>query len=246
MAMINRILSTMIGGMFVMSGQAQSLSDVAKNINQVKRDTMYIYAEATMKDLSDAFNGARALLEMKVDDWVRNQYPNESIDVCIVKVKDHLIQLETRRGELYRAFVYVSKSDIMPVTDKKELAIFEVESVGQSLSNEAMTIISVNTPVFDEAVVELTSDEKEMRNVKKFYEIEPFIKNLKNKGHLKEYGKYATMPLNQDCHLFVYDRQGNVLAILRKENTIQYNLNTLKEDNIKNYKNCGAIWFQIK
>ena len=246
MAIIKRFLYTLLGLMMVTSGFAQSLSDIAKNINQVKRDTMYIYAEATMKDLSEAFNGARALLEMKVGDWVRNQYPNEGIDVCIVKAKDHLIQLETRRGELYRAFVYVKKNDIMPVSDKKEVAIFEVGSGGQSFSNEAVTIISENTPVFDEVVVELTSDEKEMKKVNNFYEIEPFIKSLKNKGRLKEYGKYATMPLNQDCHLFVYDKQGNILAFLRQANSIQYNLNTLKEDDVKNYKNCGAIWFQIK
>ena len=34
---------------------AQStLADVTKNINKVKRDTMYIYAEATMKDINEA------------------------------------------------------------------------------------------------------------------------------------------------------------------------------------------------
>ena len=70
-----------------LSASAQTATDVAKDINKVKRDTMYIYAESTTKDLSEAYNNARAILEMKVGDWVRTQHPNEGIEVCIVKAK---------------------------------------------------------------------------------------------------------------------------------------------------------------
>lgn len=228
---------------------AQTAADVTKNINKVKRDTMYIYAEATMKDLSEAYNGARAILEMKVGDWVREQHPTEGIEVCIVKAKEHFIQLETRRGDFYRAFVYVRKSDIMPVADKSEVTVFEVAPVTQSNKPEVKPAIIVEeTPVEVEKtpVLELTSEEKQMKQVRSFYEVEPFIKGLKSKGRLNAYGKYATMPANENCHLFVYDKQGNISALLRKSGDIQYNLNTLKEDNVKNYKNCGAIWFQLK
>ena len=232
-----------------LSAHAQTAADVAKSINKVKRDTMYIYAEATMKDLNEAYNGARAILEMKVGDWVRNQYPNEGIEVCIVKAKEHFVQLETRRGDFYRAFVYVRKSDIMPVADKSEVTVFEVAPVVQPNQVEAAPAIIVEeepVEVVETPVLELTSEEKQMRQIRSFYEVEPYIKGLKSKGKLKEYGKYASMPENEDCHLFVYDRQGNISALLRKCGSTQYNLNTLKEDNVKNYKNCGAIWFQLK
>lgn len=224
--------------------------DVAKDINKIKRDTMYIYAEATTKDLNDAYSAARAILEVKVGDWVRNQYPNEGIEVCIVKAKDHLLQLDTRRGDLYRAFVYVRKCDIMPVADKSEVTVFEVAPVVNPNKAEAKPaiIISEGPPVEMEKtpVLELTTEEKQMRQIRSFYEVEPYIKGLKSKGMLKEYGKFATMPIDGDCHLFVYDKQGNISAIIRKSGSAQYNLNTLKEDNVKNYKNCGAIWFQLK
>lgn len=223
--------------------------DVAKDINRVKRDTMYIYAEATMKDLNEAYNGARAILEMKVGDWVRNQHPYEGIEVCIVKAKEHFVQLETRRGDFYRAFIYVRKADIMPVANKSEVTVFEVAPVAQPNQIEATPAIIVEEePVEAEAspVLELTSEEKQMRQVRSFYEVEPYIKGLKSKGKVSKYGKYATMPENEDCHLFVYDKQGNISALLRKSGTTEYNLNTLKEDNVKNYKNCGAIWFQLK
>lgn len=230
--------------------KAQTAADVAKNINKVKRDTMYIYAEATMKDLNEAYNGARAILEMKVGDWVREQHPSEGIEVCIVKAKEHFLQLETRRGDFYRAFVYVRKSDIMPVADKSEVTVFEVAPVAQPDQPKAAPaiIISEDAPVEEKKapVLELTSEEKQMKQVRSFYEVEPYIKELKSKGKLNAYGKYATMPHGQDCHLFVYDKQGNISALLRNSGGKQYNLNTLKEDNVKNYKNCGAIWFQLK
>ena len=231
------------------SANAQTVADVAKNINTIKRDTMYIYAEATMKDLNEAYNGARAILEMKVGDWVRDQHPDEGIEVCIVKAKEHFMQLETRRGDFYRAFVYVRKTDIMPVTDKSEVSVFEVAPVVHPNQIEAVPAIIVEeepVEVEKSPTLELTSDEKQMRQIRSFYEVEPYIKSLKSKGKLKEYGKYATMPENEDCHLFVYDKQGNISALIRKSGSTQYNLNTLKEDNIKNYKNCGAIWFQLK
>ena len=229
--------------------KAQTVADVTKNINKVKRDTMYIYAESTTKDLSEAYNNARAILEMQVGEWVRKQHPSEGIEVCIVKAKEHFLQLDTRRGELYRAFVYVKKSDIMPVADKSEVTVFEVApAVQQNTPETKPAIIVEEAPVEVETtpVLELTSEEKQMKLVRSFYEVEPYIKGLKSKGKIIAYGKYATMPEDEDCHLFVYDKQGNISALLRKSGNIQYNLNTLKEDNVKNYKNCGAIWFQIK
>ena len=250
MAMKRLLLSILFITCCLSFSIAQTASDVAKNINKVKRDTMYIYAEATMKDLDEANNGARAILEMKVGDWVRAQYPTEGIDVCIVKAKEHVIQLETRRGDLYRAFVYVRKSDIMPVADKNEITVFEVPPVAQpnQLENAPANIISEDAPVEEKKapVLELTSEEKQMKLVRSFYEVEPYIKGLKSKGKINAYGKYATMPEDEDCHLFVYDKQGNISALIRKSGNTQYNLNTLKEDNVKNYKNCGAIWFQLK
>lgn len=234
----------------VLPSAAQTAADVSKNINKVKRDTMYIYAESTTKDLSEAYNNARALLEMQVGDWILKQHPAENIEVCIVKAKDHLMQLDTRRGDLYRAFVYVRKSDIMPVTDKSEVTVFEVAPVKVSDPPVAEHAFIVEESSSEEVklppVLELTPDELQMRQIRNFYDIEPFINGLKRKGKLKQHGKYATMPDSEDCYLFVYDKQGNIPAVLHKCGEKQYNLMTLNEDNVKNYNNCGAIWFQLK
>jgi len=232
----------------VSSSNAQTAAEVNKSINKVKRDTMYIYAESTTKDLSEAYSNARAILEMQVGEWVQKQHPSEGIELCIVKAKEHIMQLDTRRGELYRAFVYVKKSDIMPVADKSEVTVFEVAPIVESSQAEVAPaiIVTEEAPKQEKPIIELTPEEKQMKQVKSFYEVEPYINGLKGKGKLQGYGKYATMPKGQDCHLFIYDKQGNISALIRKSGNLQYNLNTLKEDNVQNYKNCGAIWFQLK
>lgn len=46
--------------------------DPQNDINAIKRDTSYIYAETTMKDAVEAQSGARALLELKLYDWLRS------------------------------------------------------------------------------------------------------------------------------------------------------------------------------
>jgi hypothetical protein len=136
------------------------------------------------------------------------------------------------------------------VTDKSEVKVLEVAPVAKSNKIEAQPaiIVTEEAPIVEEKqqVLELTPDEKQMTQVKSFYDIEPYIIGLQSKNKLVAYGKYAKMPTNEDCHLFVYDKQGNISALLRKSGANQYNLNTLKEDNVKNYKNCGAIWFQLK
>ena len=218
-----------------------------KEVNAIKRDTACIYAEATMKDVNEAIIGAKSILEMKVGEWVRSQYPNESIDVCIAKAKEHSFEVQTRRGDYYRAFVYVRKRDVMPIADKSEVVVFQIQPDTIKPLTTPEEVISEGTPVESPApVVTLTKEEEQMIAVTSFYDIEPYIKGMQDSKKLEAYGKYATMPSDSACYLFVYNQQGHVKAVLHKTSAAQINLKTLKEDNVKNYRNCGAIWFQLK
>lgn len=220
-------------------------ADVMKSISQIKRDNSYLYAEATMKDLTEAINGAKAILEITVGDWVRTTSKDEGIELCIAKAKEHCLQIQTRRGEYYRAFVYVRKSDIMPVTDKSEIVVFQIPQSSAAVES-VRTDDGVEETVVPAKPITLSADEQAMARITSFYDIEPFINRLKGENRIERYGKYATMPQTALCHLFVYDKQGRVVAALRNDNGRQTNLATLREDDVKNYKNCGAIWFQLK
>ncbi len=239
----------------LLPASAQQDSDAVKNINAVKRDTTFIYAEATMSHPDSAFYGAKAILEMKVKDWVKVCYPADSVDVCIAKAKEHSFEIHTRRGQLYRAFVYVSKRDILPVTDRNEVMVFQVsQSATEQTPSTPAEIISEDAPVTEEqpasekepVVITLTKDEEQMTTIQNLSDLNTYVAKLRSGQRLNGFGKYSTMPKNQVCHVFVCDKQGTVLARLRHQSDgTCINLTTLQPDAVENY-HTGAVWFQIK
>jgi len=71
------------------------------------------------------------------------------------------------------------------------------------------------------------------------------VKSLQKEEKLKDYGKYKTLPSDGTAYLFVYDHQGEVAAVLKRMPGKTINLQNLENDNIENYKNCGAIWIRL-
>lgn len=223
------LLGICLLGYLSVQAQEEGGVDSMNDINVIKRDTSFVYAESTMKDALEAQSGAKAILELKLLDWLRSSYPDENAQVLVSNSKDKWFSQLTKRGRYNRIFVYVNKRDLIPLPEEPTTEEVEQE------------------PVIEEALVpELTSDEEAMAAIVRFDDIEPYVKGLKEEGRIHAYGKYASLPMDDPCYMFVYDKDGSVVAVLRQSEEGQYlNLRTLKEDNVKNYKNCGAIWFQL-
>jgi len=198
-------------------------ADKADEINTIKLDSTYLYAEATMLNEAEALSGAQAILEMTVTDWISSQGRSGEADAYIVQAQQHFTSIKTMRGQYHRVFLYVRKSDIIPVGPGKTAMIIE------------------------RPTITLTPEEKKLAAITKFSEVEGHITTLENAGRLTGYGKKKTMPVEGTCHLLVYNREGNIVAVLRREaNQMLLNLKTLAEDSFKNYPDCGAIWLQFK
>ena len=62
-----------------------SAQDIAidKQINALKLDTTLIYAEATMKSLRDAEEGANLLFEANVAEWTIKEFGEEYVEQVI-------------------------------------------------------------------------------------------------------------------------------------------------------------------
>ena len=253
---------------------AQSTNDV-KSINAIKLDTTYLYGEATKAELSDALSDAKSRLEIEVSEWVNAQYSSEEIELCIAKAKEHCSEIQTTRGSLFRVFVYVKKSDILPVADKSEVVFInvakdnptpkpvvekplvveqeitqeanlnqnEVEEKDVTMSQSKEKIILPTKPRPD---IKLTPDERRMVAITKKIDLETYLKTIDGMGKIKKYGKLNNLPQNEKYHLFIYDRQDNVLAILRKEDSVLVNLKEEREDSVDNYDNCGFVWIQLR
>ena len=219
------------------SAQVAETADSIEEINGIKRDTTFLYAESTMRDGVEALSGANAVLELKVMDWVRNQYPSESVDTCVANAIKNRRNLYSKRGNYFRVLAFVNKNDIIPPTRLLELnpPQADVEAKEEQIQ-----------PLEDYTAHPLTPEEEAMAAITSFDSIEPYVKGLMSEQKVHAYGKYASLPEETDCYIFVYDRSGSVVAVLRQaEDGTHFNMQTEKIDDVKNYKNCGAIWFQL-
>ena len=98
---------------FLIGGSTVSAQSTSKEINNIKRNTSYIYAEATMENEADASEVAFELLMQQVQEYIGSkQKLSEADNVLIKDIKTHAESLSMMRGEMHRVFVYVKKSDI--------------------------------------------------------------------------------------------------------------------------------------
>ena len=253
--------------LFCQNSFAQTNVD-SKTINTIKRDTTYLYGECRAADLAEALSAAKLSLELNVKEWVEKQHASEGIEVCIVKAKEHCSEIQTMTGSQYRALVYVRKSDILPVADKKEVSVIQVASKTPKqepavekplvIEEESETEVEPTPKPQQESLqknhvevkympdTKLTREEKNMVAIKNKDDLEFYLKSLYGMGKIKKNGKKNNIPQNENYHLFVYERQGGVPVVLRKDGSVLINLKEKREDSINNYNNCEFIWIQLR
>ncbi len=88
---------------------AQSL----RQMNMIKRSSQYIYSEATMATAEEAHQVAyeRLLAEIKTYAQGKKQLTDEN-NIAIRNISSKCESIEMPRGEMFKVFLYVKKSDI--------------------------------------------------------------------------------------------------------------------------------------
>ena len=249
--------------LFSISTFGQTTVD-AQEINAIKKDQTYLWGENRSADLGEALAGARTSLEIRVSEWVKEQHASEGIEVCIVKAKENCSEIQTMMGNRYRALIYVKKSDILPVADKSEVKVVKVikdEPKQEPVVEKPLVIIQKTIqepnpqPIIERKEettykprpdVRLTPDERKMVSIANKKDLETYLKAIDGIGKIKKYGKLNDLPQNANCYIFIYDKQDNVPAVLKKVDSTMVNLKELREDSFKNYENCGLVWIQLR
>lgn len=130
--MRKRILMLMLGCILAVGMAFSQSSSTAKQINDIKRAGKYFYAESTLETEQEAREAATLMLANFINDYVNsNNLPQDK------KVKESDLakaqSLSMKRGPMMRVFLYVKKSDFIPVENtnatpvKQESAIQESE-----------------------------------------------------------------------------------------------------------------------
>ena len=242
-----------------------------QQINAIKMDMdTYLFAESTTESWESALENAKFLLNIEIENFIKSLGLKDSVVGFVARASNKMMQLQSMRGSRYRAFIYVKKSEIAPylageevmnvptdahsqitpfdpVKAAAEKAAAEKAAAEQAAAEQArLDSIKAAEEAARLEAAKLTDMERDMLAVTAGADIGAFVKELSNNNAIQAYGKFKDMPENTDCLLFVYNRDKEIVAYLRKTGNTYFNLQTKQTDSITNYKGCGAIWFQPK
>lgn len=96
-----------------------------KKMNSIKRNPLYLYAEATMETASEAYEVANDLLLIEVKEYTDSKKSFRDKDVLIRDIQSQQDSLQIRRGEMVKVFLYVKKSNIL---DAENVTLVEKNS----------------------------------------------------------------------------------------------------------------------
>lgn len=244
-------ITTIILGLFLIANTISAQTSATENINAIKLQTeVYVYAESTSAAWEEALDFAKVLLKENLKDFFADSNADSSeLETKIASLVNNATIIEARRGTMYRAFLYVPKSEIAPLpvpTPQVPEQEVHTKPNDNDLLDEFIPLDEIEevAPIKEE--LQRTPLEEKMLTIRNAQDIAPFIKGLDTNGQISRFGKYADMPSDTNCYLFVYDRNMQIPAYLRKEGSLYINLKTGQIDDVKNYKGCGAIWFRLK
>lgn len=209
-------------------------SEIAK----IKKSSSYLFAEATMATAEVAHEYAEELLYNEINSWVATQKKLRGASEIIVKdSKSAMQEIALPRGNMFRAFCYVKKSDIIVAENSTVLQ-------NEASTNHDLTS-TVEEVVYDEQDTQVIIPEqpdviKKVVKVEKFSELRDLVTSMKQSGDITEYDLYSNLSDASAWYLVVCSRQQDVVAVLTPADPTRYNLKTNLEDSVYNYDWHGA------
>lgn len=207
---------------------ADQTDEVKKQINKIKKSSQYIYAESTAPTESDARSYAESKLYEEINKWVATQRKlKKSPNLVVNNRKELWTMLSMPRGSnMYRSFLYVKKNDILPTENAVIISNQSLPPVEESMKETLPEIVA------------------KIAACTQYGDMAAMVKQAKNEGKIKNYGRYASLANPDKCYLIIYNREGKVVATLTPEPD-RKNIKTNKPDSVKNYSGCGAIGVEL-
>lgn len=216
---------------------AQNSEEAKKTINSIKKNSQYIYAEATAATQQDAKDLAEEILYEEINSYVASKKKMRINPKIVINNRKELVSsLALPRGNMFRSFIYVKKSDV--------LAVENSEMIGNKTSN-GETVAAATTPVVSTVTPVYADEVKQVMACSTFDEVKNLMTKLKSEGKIRHFGGYASLEDPDPYYLAIYNRQYQIVAVLTPGPN-RTNTKTGEEDKVTNYKGCGAVGFVLK
>ena len=226
---MKKILAVALSLSFCMGMMAEDVESIKKQINSIKKDNEYIYADITASTAEEAEDIAEEALYDKINEWAAHQKVLGKKIVVTDSSEDHWKSVAMPRGNMFRSFIYVKKADLLSGVEPSALSAAPEKDEKEDVSSSEVQVPAV---VMDVALCTEYDD------------LAAKITRLKAEGKISKYGRYASLDNPQDYYLAVYNREGKIVAVLSAGSS-RINVWTKQADSEKNYKGCGAIGFKI-
>ena len=227
---------------FVVLNMAHAQNE-QQQINAIKSNMDFLYATGVSSVSGEsALDNARDLLAVEIEQWLKE---NDAKDLTgyVAKSKEHMSQIKTQRGKLYRVFVYVKKKDVLPFYNEENMLVSDFVSAKNA---DVQPVIVASEERKDETdSYHPTETEKAMVRIASFSKLNDYINQGRRDERIVDVGKYSDMPKEGIIYVFIHNRLGEIPACMKVTNGSAVNLITGKEDRISDYKGCGAIWIKI-
>lgn len=232
----------------------------SKRINTIKRNSSYLYAEATAASENEAYETANLLLTKYISEYIVSKKSLKEADNVLIKDKaSHCEKISMQRGSMYRVFVYVKKSDIEAVDKVEVISHQEAEAnVPKVVENKELqsSVEEVTSPNSNQsATPDLTLDNslsewqqaalKEIASKTSIQQVNIVISKLKSQYKVKRSGNRtrACAKPEEACYV-VFGDSGNIIALLAtpkdggRLDYISGNQHSLDE-----YSSNDYVWF---
>ncbi len=202
---------------------AQNDSIVKQTISKVQQNhETYFRGDATNVTAEQAQFLATQMLHQEIAAYLDTAV-NTSVDTSAVNVR--LVRLAMRRGDHFRSFVFVKKSDVVAVTAP---AISEptqptTHPLSDSLTTDTSTLLN------------------QLLTIGTLTELHPFLILQKEKGTVLDYNRYSALEDASLYHIVIYTHDRQIVALLSPGREQRVNLRTALPASPEQYKGCGAI-----
>ena len=223
-----RLLLFIVMSFFSFSQVFAQTDEVKKEINKIKKSTRYIYAESTAPTETDARKYAEEKLYDAVNEWVENKKRKSEAPSLIINNKKELwTTLSMPRGSnMYRAFVYVKKSDVVPT----ENAVV--------IENKAAPVVSKKVDL------EIPDAIKTLAQCTGFDVLAKQALKMQKEGEIKVCARYDKLPNRDASYLVIFDDEGTIRAILTP-GLERCNIRTGEKEPLTKYRGCGVIGIEL-
>lgn len=151
-----------------------SQEDKNAEINKIKRNRDYLTVTGTSTvSAEEASENAKMLIDVEIEQWIQENAECLDIAGYIKTIKKNLTIIETKNGNLFRAFIYVKKKDILPFYEH-ETVIAELPDsiVVETPVVDTMKTVEVVIPLVDENIVKVESEENLVSTVEYLSSVE--------------------------------------------------------------------------